>query len=570
MGATHRSLSRPRELSAVVAGVVLVIATCIVAMTSVTRNADAAILVNGVDPGGRIAAGANHTCAIAQDDTVWCWGDNAVGQLGNTDFTLNSADSFSVNPIQVDASWGVKVPHHIAAGVKHTCLLTQDGTVWCWGDNGFGELGSNSSDPNAPSVVSLGNTATAISAGGNNTCALLVDRSVQCWGKNNRGQLGNSSTPDTNPHYLPSTVSLTDASAQSFAVTHLEVGENHVCAGESNGALRCWGQFNYGRLGTNTSSNAVSPAGTAALGGTASQVSAGGSHTCAVVTVSGAQRLTCFGNNASGQIAQASSTTENSTPTLVSLANNAVSVSTGTSHTCVLEANNTVECFGANDVGQLGRNTGAASQFAAGAVSGLTGDVVDIISGSNHTCVVMATGEVKCWGSNSQGQLGRAKTTTSSYTPQTVGTLNVVPTTTTTTTTTTTSTSTTTSTTTTTTTVVNIVPSQQNSTTTSTTLASTTTTPNTTTTTTSVPHYVSSYIRKGVALSAAKIAASVGLKIPKQSQGSMRIAITSGKNNCRFVGTTIKGVKKGTCTVLVVLIPKKGNTTERKLIISVK
>ena len=539
----------------------LLILSCLAFTSPFSPSVTAAILVDGLDPTGRVAAGDAHTCAISRDDTVWCWGDNNLRQLGNQNFTSTSSAQYSAAPIQVDATWGSRIPQHISAGMRHTCMMATDGTVWCWGDNSSGQLGLAGLSFTTPQQAGVTGTAIALSAGGFNTCAVLSDHSVQCWGRNDRGQLATGASGADQS--TPATIALTSPSAQpQFAVTFVDVGDNHVCAGDATGSLRCWGMYNEGRLGSNVGSNSYTPLATSSLSGSASVVSAGGAHTCVVVVISSQNVLKCFGSNSDGQLAQVVGTSANSTPTEVALAHSALLVSSGNSHTCVVETQNTLQCFGLNDLGQLGSNTGGTSQYSAAAVSGITGTLVDVVSGSNHSCAVVSSGEVWCWGGNDRGQIGRAKSFSPFPTPAVVGSLNVVQTTTTSTSTSTSTSSTSSTSTTSTSTTSTLAPQKDTASHNSAQVAPTATV---------VPTQQKVLVlKRGTFVSAKKVASSVGLSIPKQSQGSMRIAITMGKRYCSFIGTKIKAVRVGKCSVIVVLIPKTGQTVEKKLAIKVK
>ena len=167
---------------------------------------------------------------------------------------------------------GARIPSQIVAGSTHSCALATDGTVWCWGGNGSGQLGDASLVSNGtPTRVTLAGAASLIAAGGLSTCAVLVDNSVQCWGKNTYGQLGlgtttaSESTPQTVLH-IP----------EWFTVRQLDVGANHTCAMSTTGVAWCWGYFQEGRLGLTQQSNVVVPAATASLGGTGQAIAAGG------------------------------------------------------------------------------------------------------------------------------------------------------------------------------------------------------------------------------------------------------------------------------------------------------
>ena len=550
MGAfDHAHVSRMRRTGSI--GAIFITACAYLAVPTPVR-VRANISISAIDPTGRIAAGDKHTCAIAVNNIIWCWGDNQFSQLGSAALP----DLPSLIPVQTTSLPGSRIAHRVAAGANHTCVLATDGTVWCWGDNGYGQIGVVGGNQPDPVQVTLGSTATMIAAGGSATCALLSDNRLQCWGRNNMGQLGNGtfgSTAVTTPVY---TLLVPD----SFTVAHIEIGTTHSCAISVAGAAWCWGQSTFGRLGTTASSNAVTPTATASLGSTASEVAAGGAHTCALLSNG---TISCFGSNNMGQLGQALATASSSTPTLVTLAATATHVTAGSQFTCALLSTAVVHCFGDNASGQLGSGSSGAARESPGAVTGLTGTVVDVVAGASHACAVMSTGQVRCWGKNDLGQLGIG-TQTDSTIGTAIATLNVVPTTTTTTTTTTPTTT--------------VAP-------TTTTAGSTTSSMVATSTTTTVAPVAVAVVnaapkvvplihpmtmRRGSKVSAAKLAASVSMAIPKRSVGSMRISITKGKQYCAFVGTSLKAVRAGKCTVVVIFLPKKGRSVLRSNTLTVK
>jgi alpha-tubulin suppressor-like RCC1 family protein len=558
----------------------MVTAVFVVPMTASRSRASA------VDPDDRIAAGAAFTCAIKTDDTVWCWGRNDQGQLGSSD---HSGLTESLLPVRagVFGYGAVAAPTKVVAGTDHVCVLTSAGTVWCWGRNGWGQAGVNGPTQFDPVQVSVGGTVTQLAAGGSNTCAVLSDNSMRCWGQNNFGQLGIGSS-DTAAHYTPEVVLGIPA---SFAVSSIDIGTGHVCASSTAGEAWCWGRFMHGRLGTTTTSNATSAARTAALSGTATDVSAGADHSCVVVGAG----LMCFGRNQSSQSGQPNSTSQFSTPTAVTTTGTVSRVSAGDAFTCALMNTGAVQCFGSNAAGQLGRGNAISLDATPGVVQGLSTGAVAMTTGASHACAITPAGDVKCWGLNDFGQLGD-NTQDNSNVAVAVPFFNALPTTTTTTTTTTLATTTTIAVTTTvaaTTTIASTIPPSSSSSSVVTTVASTTTSstiaPTTTiaeevapspVTSTSIPSGVLTGLTSASAtkvlkvkrlqsLTAAKIASAVSLKIPKRSQGSMRISITRGTKYCKFVGSTVRGIRKGTCTITVVLMPKKGKSTVKTLKIQV-
>ncbi len=339
MGAfDHVHVSRMRCIGSI--GAIFVTACAYLAVPTPMR-VRANVSISAIDPTGRIAAGDKHTCAIALNNIIWCWGDNQFSQLGSAVFP----DTESLVPIQTTSLPGSRIAHRIAAGANHTCVLATDGTVWCWGYNGYGSVGVSGGNQPDPVQVTLGTTATIIAAGGSTTCAALSDNSLKCWGKGSSGQIGNGAALLSNG--TPVSTSLVP---DSFTVAHIEIGTTHSCAISVAGAAWCWGQSTFGRLGTTASSNAVTPTATASLGGTASKVAAGGTHTCALLTN---ETISCFGNNNMGQLGQALATASSSTPTLVTLAAAATHVTAGSQFTCPLLSTAVVHCFGDNASGQL-------------------------------------------------------------------------------------------------------------------------------------------------------------------------------------------------------------------------
>ena len=621
MGAfTYQHAGRFRRTGSI--GAIFITACAYLAVPSPVR-VRANISISAIDPTGRIAAGDKHTCAIAVDDTIWCWGDNTYSQLGSSAFT----DEFSWTPMKTTALPGSRIAKRIVAGANHTCVLATDGTVWCWGYNGYGSVGVIGSNQPDPVQVTLGGTATMIAAGGFTTCAVLSENSLQCWGRNNKGQLGNGTSGSTGvstPVYTSSVPS---------TVAHIEIGATHSCAISVAGAAWCWGEFTNGRLGTTASSDAETPTATAFLGGLASEISAGGAHTCALLTNG---TITCFGNNNTGQLGQAITTASSSTPIVVTLVATATHVSVGKQFTCALLSTAVVHCFGDDAKGQLGFGTSGSFRETPAAVTGLTGTVVDVVAGTSHACAVMSTGQVRCWGLNDQGQLGIGSQSNVS-TATAISTLNVVPTTTVAPTTvapttvapttvapttvapttvapttvapttvapTTVAPTTVAPTTVAPTTVApttvppttvapttvpptTVAPTTVPPTTVTSTLTTTATSVSISSTTTSTTEAPVSFalvkaapkvvllirpmvMRRGSTVSAAKLAASVSMAIPKRSVGTMRISITKGSKYCAFVGTSLKAVRPGKCTVVVILLPKRGKSVVRSNTLTIK
>ena len=543
MGESRKRLIR--AVSRLVIAVSLAFATFLTHTSP--QSASASLQITSVDPTGRVALGDSHTCAISNVNKVWCWGDNSSYQLGVG--SGGSVPSDSAVPIETNALGGGRIAKKIAAGSVHTCALATDGTVWCWGDNGFGQIGVGAGTYAQPTRVTLATTASMIAAGGNSTCAVLSDNRVQCWGKNQYGQLGinTDGTTETSPQFVSHI-------PDWFVVANIEMGANHTCAISAAGAAWCWGYYLDGRLGTSQSSNVVVPAATSSLAGTAVTVSAGGAHTC-VVLANGT--LTCFGKNNNGQIGQSLSTVSSSSPMTVTLSGAASAVSIGFDFTCAAMTSGGVECFGANGFGQVGNGSTSTRVLNPTSVLGINGSVGDVIVGLNHACAIKSLGQLVCWGNNDFGKTGSNTGNLVETSAVTVGALNVMPTTTTTTTSTTLPTTTTS-----TAPAVNTTPSPLviNAATTTSSIVST------------APAVVirTLSVKRGARVAASRVAQAVSMAIPTTSQGTMRIVIVSGGASCSFMGTAIAAKRAGKCVIAVTLLPKKGKSVTRRTSIVVR
>jgi alpha-tubulin suppressor-like RCC1 family protein len=171
----------------------------------------------------------------------------------------------------------------------------------------------------------------------------------------------------------------------------------------TSGGVKCWGSNSFGQLGNNTTTSSPVPIDVPGLDSGVLEISTGGQHACARL----ASGLKCWGANLKGQLGNNTETGSGpSVPTLVTgIGSDAIAISLGGEHSCALLSGGEVKCWGRNSEGQLGNNTTTASPVPVSG-SGLTSGVVVISSGAAHTCVVMETGAAKCWGSNLYGKLG--------------------------------------------------------------------------------------------------------------------------------------------------------------------
>lgn len=355
-----------------------------------------------------VSAGGNHSCALVTGGAVNCWGDNSSGQLGNATFTNSNV------PVRVTGLDGVNVhATAVSAGEAHSCALLVGGAVWCWGLNATGQLGNATfTNSNVPVAVSgldgVSNVATQVSAGAGHTCAVLSTGAINCWGSNETAQLGDNSTTNSN---VPIATSSIDG--VTLRATQVSAGYLHTCAVLQSGAAMCWGDNTRGQLGINaTTAQVNTPASvvTTAMSTAVASVSAGYLHTCAVL-VNGA--VWCWGDNSSGQLGINSSVTKKITPTIVvgldGIALISTHVASATSHTCARLQSGGLRCWGYNFYGALGTgNTNdARSPVTVLAASGGSPESASVVTtGGTHTCAVLTSGGVRCWGNNEFGQWG--------------------------------------------------------------------------------------------------------------------------------------------------------------------
>jgi alpha-tubulin suppressor-like RCC1 family protein len=274
--------------------------------------------------------------------------------------------------------------------------------VRCWGEGGDGELGNGTFDDDSPPVKVTGlSGVTAIAAGDDHTCAVGAGSGsgsgsgspgVSCWGVDDDGELGDGQSGADRK--LPQAVT-----GVTVAPTLISAGENHVCAAAATG-IQCWGEGDSGQLGNGSSPAISAPVAVSGAGAswTPMQLIAGGAHTCAVDTTN---QLRCWGDNASGQLGDGTST-DRAVPRLISLTVTGA-VATGEDSTCAPTSSG-LSCWGDNSFGQLGDGT-TANRKLPSAVKSL-GPGARPAVGRAHACAVGSNGEIDCWGDNSLGQLG--------------------------------------------------------------------------------------------------------------------------------------------------------------------
>jgi alpha-tubulin suppressor-like RCC1 family protein len=332
-----------------------------------------------------IAAGKYHTCAVADDGGIRCWGNNRYGQLGNG---MTGEKSLLVETAGFSGRAAA-----VAAGDFHTCALDETGNVLCWGHNQFGQLGDGTATNRSVPVPvkGLDGKTVMIAAGSFFSCALSELGEVECWGWNGNGQLGDGTEIDRS---LPVRV-------QGLAgpIVSIAAGEEHVCALSASGGVRCWGRGSEGQLGDGRRSNSEAPVDAVGLQKDVAGIAAGGGYSCALLR-SGS--VFCWGRHGSN-----GGPYDSAVPAeIAEVRGKLASVDVGELFACGITVEGGVLCWGINNYGQLGNGTETEGTDTPVAVSGLSAGAEFLSSGVKHSCVRMQSGEVKCWGGNEFWQLG--------------------------------------------------------------------------------------------------------------------------------------------------------------------
>jgi len=374
-------------------------------------SSSTSVAVSGLTTAIAIAAGTVHTCAVLADSTVRCWGNNSNGRLG--DGTI--VERLTPVAVIISPNTPLSTAVAITTGDGHTCALLDSGTAHCWGSNSNGQLGIGILGGNRLTSVQVASPlevlgkAVVITAGSFHTCALLADGSAKCWGANQSGQLGISNTALNNTAATPVL-----GGGGSVTARDIAAGRNHTCAVRANGTVACWGDNSSGQLGDGTTTTRLSPVAVITSPNTplttVIAIAAGEAHTCALLAVG---TVLCWGLNLNGQLGDGTTTTRLA-PVGVGVLTSVVAIAAGgalgSSHTCALRANGTVQCWGANGSGQLGDGT-TTTRLSPVLVRGGLANAVSIAVGELHTCALVAIGVPFCWGFNGSGRLGTSPTT---------------------------------------------------------------------------------------------------------------------------------------------------------------
>ncbi len=395
----------------------------------------------------QVSLGMSHTCAIDSLKNLKCWGLNRFGQLGD-----GTAEAVRYTPtlISIGGADGndngkgnnsndEAYPTKIALGAYHTCAIDNLNNLKCWGMGWMGQLGLGTvENKNVPTIISLGDNdgngngygngdsngdgdgdggsiyPVQLALGGFHTCIIDNIDNLKCWGYNIDGQVGDG----TDGYYeqdkvTPTLISLCNA---TYA-TQIALGGYHTCVIDSLDNIQCWGLNDNGQLGDGTYENKNTPT-LISLGGDddhddrdatyPTKLFLGAHHSCIIDNLN---NLKCWGLNSDGQLGDGTLDNKNM-PTTISLGGGdkrfPAQLALGGFHSCSIDDLNNLKCWGSNVEGQLGDGSNDNKHLPTTISLGEddTTYPIQIVLGFVHTCVVDNFNDIMCWGSNWEGQLG--------------------------------------------------------------------------------------------------------------------------------------------------------------------
>jgi len=318
----------------------------------------------------QVSSGDSHTMAVKTDGTLWAWGNNGLGQLGDGGTTAQS----SPEQIGTDTHWA-----QVSAGGLHTVAVKTDGTLWTWGFNFYGQLGDGTTtDAHSPEQIGTDTHWAQVGTGTYHTVAVKTDGTLWAWGRNDEGRLGDSTTTE---QHSPEQIGTDTHWARVSA------GGYHTVAVKTDGTLWAWGRNNEGQLGN--------------------------------------------GTNTGPQLCGPSSTIACSTsPEQIGTDTHWARVSAGQFHTEAVKTDGTLWAWGQNAHGELGDGTNSGPQFCGGLACSTSPEQigtdthwaqVSAAGGGEHTVAVKTDGTLWVWGYNGYGRLGDS-TTTERHSPEQIGT----------------------------------------------------------------------------------------------------------------------------------------------------
>ena len=359
-----------------------------------------------------IAAGTYNGCAILENQSMVCWGDNEYGQLGDGTTTGSAV------PIYVNVAAN-ETPVEVTVGQVTACALMESGNIYCWGSGYYGKMGNG--EPWNDDYVNTemrqvllpeGQGGQTVSISGGHICTILNNGDVYCWGRGNQGQLGYGGTSNRN---IPAKVNLP---GQRSAIA-ISTGTFMTCAITTDGMGYCWGENDEGQLGNGTTnSRQMTPVEVLFPSGyTPVSISAGDDFACALMDN---RKVMCWGENNDGRLGQGPlATDDETTPVWVSMENSETAhfLDIGTKSACMILDSEETKCWGTNEEGQIGQGDTDIDYYSTPTEVNGSYDFVALSINSDTICAITSNAEGYCWGDNEAGQTGRGSIDTNEPTP---------------------------------------------------------------------------------------------------------------------------------------------------------
>ncbi|RMF17645.1 MAG: hypothetical protein D6761_03900, partial [Candidatus Dadabacteria bacterium] len=349
----------------------------------VARTTPSAVAVTQAYGWTDLSLGTQFGCGIRDDDTLWCWGRNSSGQLGDGTYSAR----YTPVPISATSRW-----LDVNVGATHSCAVRDDATLWCWGSNSFGELGvGDKTIRSVPTRVTGSTQWRQVSAGSFETCAIDIDGLLWCWGRNALGELG---TGDTQPRTSPVPIV---APGPWKSVDIGGVGSNNtICAIDSNDRAFCWGANTYGQLGAGDHLPRVAPA-EVSNPARWRDISVGLYSVCGVALD---RRPYCWGQNTYGQLGAARLDIADATqPYPVAFTKPAVDIETAIT-SCLVDGQNDLYCWGNNQQGTVGDGAGGEVHPDPVTITAAQGWEKLRAGQGGAGCAIDVMGTLYCWGSS--------------------------------------------------------------------------------------------------------------------------------------------------------------------------